>query len=68
MDSDISQAFTVWAENPETGKRLSFGFSSSGDAHAKMAQLKEARFRSVEVIVSKLPKVEISPELSEPDL
>ena len=68
MDSDISEAFTVWAENPDTGKRLSFGFSSSGDAQAKMAQLKQARFRSVEVIVSKLPKVETSPELSEPDL
>ena len=68
MDSDVSEAFTVWAENPDTGKRLSFGFSSSGDAHAKMAQLKQAKFRSVEVIVSKLPKAEIWRELSEPDL
>jgi hypothetical protein len=33
-----------------------------------MAQLKQAKFRSVEVIVSKLPKAEIWRELSEPDL
>jgi hypothetical protein len=63
MDSDFSAAFTVWAENPDTGKRLSFGFSSSGEAHAKMAQLKQARFRSVEVIVSKLPKAELWPSV-----
>ena len=61
MDSDISEAFTVWAENPDTGKRLSFGFSSNADAYAKMAQLKQAKFRSVELIVSKLPKAEIWP-------
>ena len=59
MDSEIPQAFTVWAENPDTGKRLSFGFFSSGEAYAKMAQLKQANFRCVEVIVSKLPTDEI---------
>ena len=63
MDSEIPQAFTVWAENPDTGKRLSFGFFSSGEAYAKMAQLKQARFRSVEVIVSKLPKAELLPSV-----
>jgi hypothetical protein len=59
MDSDVPEAFTVWAENPDTAKRLSFGFSSSGDAYAKMAQLKRAKFRCVEVIFSKLPTDEI---------
>ena len=63
MDSDVPEAFIVWAENPDTGKRLSFGFSSSGEAYAKMAQLKQAKFRSVEVIVSKMPKAEIWPSV-----
>jgi hypothetical protein len=49
-------AFTIWADNPDTGKRLSFGFSSIDEAHAKMAQLKLAKFRAVEMIVSKLPE------------
>ena len=56
-------AFMVWADNPDTGKRLGFGFSSIEEAHAKMAQLKQAKFRSVEVIVSKLPKAEIWPSV-----
>ena len=49
-------AFTVWADNPDTGKRLGFGFSSIAEAHAKMAQLKMAKFRAVEMIVSNLPE------------
>ena len=53
--------FTVYANNPDTGKRLSFGFSSIGDAHAKMAQLKQAKFKSVELVVSKSPKPELWP-------
>jgi hypothetical protein len=51
-------AFTVWADNPDTGKRLCFGFSSIEEAHAKMAQLKMAKFRAVEMIVSKLPEAD----------
>ena len=51
-------AFTIWADNPDTGKRLSFGFSSIEEAHAKMAQLKVAKFRAVEMIVSKLPEAD----------
>ena len=51
-------AFTIWADNPDTGKRLSFGFSSIDEAHAKMAQLKLAKFRAVEMIVSKLPEAD----------
>jgi len=43
-------AFTVWADNPDTGKRLGFGFSSIAEAHAKVAQLKMAKFRAVEMI------------------
>ena len=58
MDSDVPEAFTVWAEIPDTGKRLSFGFSSSGEAYAKMAQLKMAKFQAVEMIVSKLPEAD----------
>jgi hypothetical protein len=53
--------FTVYADNPDTGKRLSFGFSSSGEAHAKMVQLKQAKFRAVELIVSKSPKPDLWP-------
>ncbi len=51
-------AFTVWADNPDTGKRLGFGFSSIEEAHAKVAQLKMAKFRAVEMIVSKLPEAD----------
>ena len=53
-----SAAFTIWADNPDTGKRLSFGYSSIEEAHAKMAQLKLAKFRAVEMIVSKLPEAD----------
>ena len=51
-------AFTIWADNPDTGKRLSFGFSSIDEANAKMAQLRLAKFRTVEMIVSRLPEAE----------
>ena len=51
-------AFTVWADNPDTAKRLSFGFSSIEEAHAKVAQLKMAKFQAVEMIVSKLPEAD----------
>jgi hypothetical protein len=51
-------AFMVWADNPDTGKRLGFGFSSIEEAHAKMAQLKMAKFRAVEIIVSNLPEAD----------
>jgi hypothetical protein len=51
-------AFTIRADNPDTGKRLSFGYSSIEEAHAKMAQLKLAKFRAVEMIVSKLPEAD----------
>lgn len=53
--------YTVYAVNPDTGKRLSFGFSSSDEAHAKMSQLKQAKFRSVEFVVSKSPKPNLWP-------
>ena len=65
-------AFTVWADNPDTGKRLSFGFSSIDEANAKLAQLRLAKFRTVEMIVSRLldadpgPKTETSPDPQEP--
>jgi hypothetical protein len=51
-------AFTVWADNPDTGKRLGFGFSSIAEAHAKVAQLKMAKFRAVEMIVSKVQEAD----------
>lgn len=55
------EKYTVQAENPDTGKRLSFGFFTSEEAHAKMAQLKQARFRAVEMKISKLPKADVWP-------
>lgn len=58
MAGDSSAAFTVWAMNPDSGKRLSFGFSSIEDAHSKMAQLKGAGFKAVEIVVSKFPKLD----------
>ena len=61
MDSDVPEAFTVWAENPDTGKRLSFRLSSRTAAYAKMVLLKQAKFRSVELIVSEMPKAEPRP-------
>jgi hypothetical protein len=54
--------FTVLADNPDTGKRLSFGFSLIGEANAKMAQLKMAKFRAVEMIVLRLPEADSWPK------
>jgi hypothetical protein len=61
LEDDPREKYTVWADNPDTGKRHSFGFASSEDAYAKMAQLKRAKFRAVELIVSKPPKIESWP-------
>jgi hypothetical protein len=58
MAADAPAPFTVWAKNPDTEKRLSFGFFSVEEAHAKMAQLKAAGFKAVEIDVSKLPKLD----------
>jgi hypothetical protein len=58
MAGSSSAAFTVWAKNPDTGKRLSFGLSSIEEAHAKMAQLKGAGFKAVEIVVLKSPKLD----------
>jgi hypothetical protein len=56
MTGDAPAPFTVWAKNPDTGKRLSFGFLSIEEAHIKMAQLKGAGFKAVEIVVAKLPR------------
>jgi len=58
MAGDAPAPFTVWAKNPDTGKRLSFGFPSIEDAHAKMAQLKGAGFKAVEIVVLKSPRLD----------
>jgi len=58
MTGEAPAPFTVWAKNPDTGKRLSFGFSSIEEAHSKMAQLKGAGFKAVEIVVSKLPRLD----------
>ena len=46
------EKYTVRAENPDTGKWLSFDCSSREEAYAKMAQLKQAKFKSVKMTIS----------------
>ena len=58
MAGDAPAPFTVWAKNPDTGKRLSFGFSAIEEAHAKVAQLKGAGFKAVEIVVLKSPRLD----------
>ena len=52
LEDDPGEKYTVRAENPDTGKRLSFSFTSREEAYVKMTQLKQAKFRAVEVIIS----------------
>lgn len=60
-EEGATATFTVWAENPDTGKRHRFVFSSVEAAYAKMAQLRQAKFRAVEMIVYKPPKTTPAP-------
>jgi hypothetical protein len=52
FEDQPKEKYIVRAENPDTGKRLSFSFSSREEAYVKMTQLKQAKFKAVEVTIS----------------